>query len=52
MRELPKVVASTTVGKNVELKIWRNKRLITKKLTLGRLEASKEFKEKNNPFKK
>ena len=52
MRELPKVVASTTVGKNVELKIWRNKRLITKKLTLGRLEASKEFKEKKTTLSK
>jgi serine protease Do len=46
MRNLPKVVANTKVGKNVELKIWRNKKLITKKLTLGRLESSEEFKEK------
>ena len=46
MRTLPKVVANTKVGKNVELKIWRNKKLITKKLTLGRLESSEEFKEK------
>ncbi|MDC0619295.1 Do family serine endopeptidase [Pelagibacteraceae bacterium] len=46
MRTLPKVVANTKVGKNVQLKIWRNKKLITKKLTLGRLESSEEFKEK------
>ena len=46
MRKLPKVVASTKVGKNVELKIWRNKKSITKRLTLGRLESSEEFKEK------
>ncbi len=46
MRTLPKVVASTEVGKSVELKIWRNKRLISKRLTLGRLESSEEFKEK------
>ena len=46
MRKLPKVVANTKVGKNVELKIWRNKKLITKNLTLGRLESSEEFKEK------
>jgi serine protease Do len=46
MRKLPKVVANTTVGKSVELKIWRNKKLITKKLILGRLESSEEFKEK------
>jgi len=52
MRTLPKVVAGTKVGKNVELKIWRNKKLITKKLTLGRLESSQEFKEKNPKTKK
>ena len=46
MSKLPKVVANTEVGKTVELKIWRNKKLITKKLTLGRLETSEEFKEK------
>ena len=46
MRKLPKVVANTKVGKSVQLKIWRNKKLITKKLTLGRLESSEEFKEK------
>ena len=46
MRTLPKVVASTEVGKSVELKIWRNKRLISKRLILGRLESSEEFKEK------
>ena len=46
MRKLPKVVANTKVGKSVQLKIWRNKKLITKTLTLGRLESSEEFKEK------
>ena len=46
MRKLPKVVANTEVGKSVQLKIWRNKKLITKKLILGRLESSEEFKEK------
>ena len=46
MRTLPKVVASTQVGKSVELKIWRNKKLISKRLILGRLESSEEFKEK------
>jgi len=46
MRKLPKVVANTKVGKSVQLKIWRNKKSITKKLTLGRLESSDEFKEK------
>ena len=46
MRTLPKVVANTNVGKSVELKIWRNKKLISKRLILGRLESSKEFKDK------
>ena len=45
MQKLPNVVASTEVGKSVELKIWRNKKLISKRLTLGRLETSEEFKE-------
>ena len=46
MRTLPKVVANTKVGKSVELKVWRNKKSITKKLILGRLESSEEFKER------
>ena len=46
MRNLPKVVASTKVGKSVELKIWRNKRSISKRLVIGRLESSAEFKDK------
>jgi serine protease Do len=46
MRTLPKVVANTKVGKSVELKVWRNKKSIVKRLTLGRLESSEEFKEK------
>ena len=52
MRTLPKVVAGTEVGKNVQLKIWRNKKLITKRLTLGRLESSQEFKAKSPKIKK
>ena len=42
MRTLPKVVANTEVGKIVKLKIWRDKKLISKNLKLGRLEASEE----------
>ncbi len=48
MRTLPKIVASTEVGKSVELKIWRNKKLISKRLILGRLESSVEFKERKS----
>ena len=49
MRELPRVVANTKVGKSVQLKIWRNKKLVTKRLVLGRLESSEEFKAKKIP---
>ena len=45
MSELPKIVAQTEVGKTVEVKIWRNKKEITKKIKLGRLETSDDFKE-------
>ena len=44
MRTLPKLVAQTEVGKRVILKIWRNQKLISKKVLLGRLESSNEFK--------
>ena len=47
MRTLPKLVAQTKVGKSVTLKIWRNQKLISKKVLLGRLESSKEFKAEN-----
>jgi len=45
MKELPKIVAQTKVGKTVEVKVWRNKKEITKKIKLGRLETSEDFKE-------
>ena len=40
------------VGKNVSVKIWRNKKSINKRLVLGRLESSKEFIAENKPAKK
>ena len=43
MTELPKIVAQTEVGKTVEVKIWRNKKELTKKIILGRLETSEDF---------
>jgi serine protease Do len=43
MRTLPKIVAKTEVGKNVIVKVWRNKKIISKKVLLGRLETSKKF---------
>ena len=51
MKELPIIVAKTEVGKKVDVKIWRNKKEITKKIILGRLETSEDFKvtEKSSP---
>jgi len=49
MRTLPKLVAQTKVGKKVMVKIWRNQKLISKKVLLGRLESSSEFKEEQKP---
>ena len=36
MKELPKIVAQTEVGKVVEVIVWRNGKEITKKIKLGR----------------
>ena len=44
MKELPKIVAQTEVGKIVDVKLWRNKKEIIKKIKLGRLETSEDFK--------
>ena len=43
MKELPLIVAQTEVGKTVNVKIWRNKRELIKKIKLGRLETSEDF---------
>ena len=53
MKQLPIIVARTEVGKKVIVKIWRNKKEITKSITLGRLETSQDFKvaEKSKPPK-
>jgi serine protease Do len=51
MKALPKLVSNTKVGKKVELEIWRNKKLIIKKLTLGRLESSDDYKAENKKVK-
>ena len=50
MKELPAIVARTQVGKNVEVKIWRDNKEIIKNVILGRLETSEDFKvgEKQN----
>ena len=43
MKELRLIVAQTEVGKTVNVKVWRNKREVVKKITLGRLETSQDF---------
>ena len=43
MKELPLIVAQTEVGKTVDVKVWRNKREVIKKIKLGRLETSEDF---------
>ena len=52
MKELPAIVARTQVGKNVKVKIWRDKKEIIKNVLLGRLETSEDFKisEKQKPL--
>ena len=44
MKELPAIVAKTKVGTRVKVKVWRNKKEITKTILLGRLETSDDFK--------
>ena len=44
MKMLPAIVAKTKVGTTVEVKIWRNKKELTKNVLLGRLETSDDFK--------
>ena len=51
MKELPKIVAETEVGKMVKVKVWRNQREITKTIKLGRLETSEDFKAEAKPEK-
>jgi len=43
-RALQIIVGQTKVGKRVIVKIWRNQKLTSKRVLLGRLESSKEFK--------
>jgi len=49
MKELPSIVARTKVGKNVKVKIWRDKKEIIKDVILGRLETSEDFKVSEKP---
>ena len=51
MKELPIIVAQTEVGKTVDVKIWRNKKEINKKIKLGRLETSSDFREEKKETK-
>ena len=49
MRELPKVVGEAPVGKAATVKIWRDKKVLTKNVVLGRLEDTAEFKKSIKP---
>jgi serine protease Do len=42
MRELPRIVAETRVGKEVNLQVWRSGEIETLQVTLGELEAAEE----------
>ena len=44
MKELPAIVAKTKVGTTVKVKVWRDKKELTKNVLLGRLETSDDFK--------
>jgi serine protease Do len=48
MRKLPKIVADTRVGQSVEVKIWRNKKILTKNITVIRLEEASDYKNENS----
>ena len=50
MNELQKIVAQANVGETVEVKVWRNEKEISKKIKLGRLETSEDFKAKKIAF--
>ena len=52
MKELPTIVAQTEVGKRVDVKIWRNRKEILKRIKLGRLETSKDFKDEKKENEK
>jgi serine protease Do len=38
MRELPRIVAETDIGKSVPVEVWRNERLVTVGVQIGELE--------------
>jgi len=48
MRKLPKIVAQTPIGENVEVKIWRNNKILTKQISVTRLEDTSEYKSENS----
>ena len=47
-RRLQKIVAETPIGKNVDVKIWRNKQIITRNIKVARLEETVEGRRENN----
>ena len=52
MKELPKIVAQTEVGKTVDVKVWRDNKEIIKRVKLGRLETSEDFNDESKKTEK
>jgi serine protease Do len=48
MRQLPKIVADAPIGQSVEVKVWRNKKILTKNIIVTRLEETSEYKNENS----
>lgn len=46
MRKLPRIVAETEVGKDVDVKVWRKGKMVTLEVDLGRLKEEKQEKPK------
>jgi len=48
-RKLQRIVGETPIKKSVEIKVWRNKKLLSKQINVERLEEAAEYKESQRP---
>jgi len=48
-RKLQRIVGETPIKKSVEIKVWRNKKLLSKQINVERLEEAAEYKESLRP---
>jgi len=48
-RKLQRIVGETPIKKSVEIKVWRNKKLLSKQINVERLEGAAEYKENQSP---